>query len=219
MTRVLIVDDQQVIRVGLRAILEAQPGFDVIGEAGDGLLAVRMTDERPPDVILMDIRMPGVDGVEATRRIRARWTADQVKIIILTTFDQDENVLAALRAGANGFLSKGVGPEELASSIREVVDGGGALSAAAAAALIEHVAGEPTVAVDPDAVRALADLTAREREIVAAVGAGLTNAEIARQLHLSPFTVKTHANRAMAKLGAHDRSQLVTYAYRAGLTT
>jgi DNA-binding NarL/FixJ family response regulator len=219
MTTVLIVDDQEMIRVGLRAILDAQPDLEVVGEAGDGIQAVRLLADQPVDVVLMDIRMPGIDGVEATRRIRQRWPADTVKIVVLTTFDQDENVFAALRAGANGFLSKGVGPTELAAGIQEVVAGGGALSAAAAAALIEHVHDQPAVTVDPALAGMFAELTPREREIVIAAAAGRSNDEIAAELYVSPYTVKTHANRAMMKVGARDRAQLVAYAYRAGLVT
>ena len=219
MTTVLIVDDQEMIRVGLRAILDAEPDLHVVGEAGDGIQAVRMLTDQPVDVILMDIRMPGIDSVEATRRIRQHWPAETVKIVVLTTFDQDENVLAALRAGANGFLSKGVGPAELAGGIHEVVAGGGALSAAAAAALIGHVHDQPAVTVDPELVKVFATLTTREREIAVAVAAGRSNDEIAAELYVSPYTVKTHANRAMMKVGARDRAQLVAYAYRAGLIT
>ncbi len=219
MTSVMIVDDQELIRVGLRAILDAQEGIEVVAEAGDGLRAVELLAAGPVDVVLMDIRMPGIDGVEATRRVRARWPAEQVRIIVLTTFDQDETVLAALRAGANGFLSKGVGPAELAAGIREVADGGGALSAAAASALIGYLAQEPVVVVDQALTTAFASLTPRELEIVVAVASGRSNDQIAAEMFLSPFTVKTHANRAMTKVGARDRAQLVAYAYRAGLVT
>ncbi|GAA1662343.1 response regulator transcription factor [Kribbella alba] len=219
MTSVMIVDDQEMIRIGLRAILEAQEDIRVVAEAGDGLRAVELVARDPVDVVLMDIRMPGIDGVEATRRIREVWDGARVKIIVLTTFDQDANVLAALRAGANGFLSKGVGPAELADGIREVAGGGGALSAAAAAALIGHVAQEPGVVVDEALARTFDALTARERQIVVAVASGRSNEQIAADMYLSPFTVKTHANRAMTKVGARDRAQLVAYAYQAGLVT
>ncbi|WP_344116862.1 response regulator transcription factor [Kribbella alba] len=215
----MIVDDQEMIRIGLRAILEAQEDIRVVAEAGDGLRAVELVARDPVDVVLMDIRMPGIDGVEATRRIREVWDGARVKIIVLTTFDQDANVLAALRAGANGFLSKGVGPAELADGIREVAGGGGALSAAAAAALIGHVAQEPGVVVDEALARTFDALTARERQIVVAVASGRSNEQIAADMYLSPFTVKTHANRAMTKVGARDRAQLVAYAYQAGLVT
>ena len=217
MTTVMIVDDQEMIRIGLRAILEAQDGIEVVAEAGDGLAAVDLLGRAPVDVVLMDLRMPGVDGVETTRRVRALWDVDRVKIVVLTTFDQDANVLAALRAGANGFLSKGVGPAELGAGIRDVVSGGGVLSAAAAAALIGHVATEPTLVVDQALARTFESLTPRELMIVVAVASGRSNEEIAAEMYLSPFTVKTHANRAMTKVGAASRAQLVAYAYQAGL--
>ncbi|MHA6523607.1 response regulator transcription factor [Tessaracoccus sp. G1721] len=216
--KVAIVDDQDMIRVGLRTILEAQPGLEVVAEAGDGLSAVRLVGNADIDVVLMDIRMPGIDGVEAIRRIRAEHGSAGPRIIILTTFDQDEYVIAGLRAGANGFLSKGVSPTELADGIRDVVAGGGVLSAAAAAALIGSLA-EPVVQTDPKMVALFGQLTAREREIVEAIVAGGGYTDIARTLFLSPHTVKTHANRAMNKVGAHDRAQLVSYAYRAGFGT
>jgi DNA-binding NarL/FixJ family response regulator len=219
MISVMIIDDQEMIRVGLRAILDAQDGIQCVAEAADGLRALELLSSQRVDVALMDIRMPGIDGVETTRRLRRLWDSDQVKIIVLTTFDQDDHVLAALRAGANGFLSKGVAPGELAAGIREVVAGGGALSATAAAALIGHVVDEPGVAVDADLARRFEVLTTREREIVVAVASGRSNEEIAAEMVLSPFTVKTHANRAMTKLGARDRAQLVAYAYRAGLVS
>ncbi|WP_437773445.1 response regulator [Arthrobacter sp. KNU40] len=219
MIRVLIVDDQEMIRVGLRTILEAQPNITVVGEAGDGLEAVRLLGELDVDVVLMDIRMPGVDGVEATRRIRQTIPAERVRIIILTTFDHDETVIAALRVGANGFLSKGIGPAELAAGIEEVAAGGGALSATAATALIDRVAEERQADVDPALVNLFAALTPKEREVVIAIATGQSNQQIAETMFISPFTVKTHANRAMAKVGARDRAQLVAYTYRAGLAS
>ena len=219
MIRVLIVDDQEMIRVGLRAILEAQPNITVAAEAGDGLEAVRLLGELDVDVVLMDIRMPGVDGVEATRRIRQSIPAERVRIIILTTFDHDETVFAALRAGANGFLSKGVGPAELAAGIEEVAAGGGALSAAAAAALIGRVAEERQADVDPALADLFSALTPKERDVVIAIATGQSNQQIAETMFVSPYTVKTHANRAMTKVGARDRAQLVAYAYRAGLAS
>ena len=219
MIRVAIVDDQDMIRVGLRTILEAQPDVDVVAEAGDGLSAVRLVDQTETDVILMDIRMPGIDGVEAIRRIRHSHGPDNPKIIILTTYDHDENVLSGLRAGANGFLSKGVSPTELADGIRDVVAGGGALSAAAAATLIDNLTDQPTVHTDPRMIKLFEQLTAREREIVTAIVAGGGYRDIAADMYLSPHTVKTHANRAMNKVGAHDRAQLVSYAYQAGFGT
>ncbi|WP_395400495.1 response regulator [Arthrobacter sp. UC242_113] len=217
MIRVLIVDDQEMIRVGLRAILDAQSNISVVGEAGDGLQAVRMLENLAVDVVLMDIRMPGVDGVEATRRIRQNIPAEDVRIIILTTFDHDETVFAALRAGANGFLSKGVGPAELSAGIEEVAAGGGALSATAAAALIDKVADERPAETDPALAQRFSALTPKEREVVLAIAKGQSNQQIAETMFVSPFTVKTHANRAMTKVGARDRAQLVAFAYRSGL--
>jgi DNA-binding NarL/FixJ family response regulator len=216
-TSILIVDDQEMIRVGLKAILQTHPDFDVVGDVGDGLSAVRFLRDQPVDVILMDIRMPGVDGVEATRRIRQTHPAEQTRIIILTTFEQDETVLAALRAGANGFLSKAVGPTELVAGIDEVAAGGGALSAAAAAALIGHVSDQPAVTVDAAMATRFDALTPRERDVVVAIASGMDNSQIAAEMFVSPYTVKTHANRAMTKVGARDRAQLVAFAYRAGL--
>lgn len=217
MIRVLIVDDQEMIRVGLRTILDSHPEVSVVADVGDGFEALRRLDSEPVDVVLMDIRMPGIDGVEATRRIRQVHRPEDLRIVILTTFDNDENVFTALRAGANGFLSKGVGPTELIAAISEVYEGRGALSAVAAAALIGHVANADVPSVDHDMAALFARLTPRESEIVAAVVAGLGNQEIAERLFLSPFTVKTHANRAMTKVGAHDRAQLVSFAIRAGI--
>ncbi|TCO22294.1 DNA-binding NarL/FixJ family response regulator [Kribbella steppae] len=217
MTRILIVDDQEMIRVGLRSILQTHAPFEVVGDVGDGLQAVRFLQEQPVDVVLMDIRMPGVDGVEATRRIRETSPAERTRIIILTTFEQDELVLTALRAGANGFLSKAVGPTELITGVEEVAAGGGALSAAASAALIGHVSEQPSVTVDEAMAARFGELTPKEREVVVAIASGLDNAQIAAGMFLSPYTVKTHLNRAMTKVGAKDRAQLVAFAYRAGI--
>ncbi len=161
--------------------------------------------------------MTGIDGVEATRRIRLARPATEIRIVVLTTFDHHQNVLAALRVGANGFLSKGVGPAELIAGIVEVAAGGGALSAAAAATLIDHVAKDPPVLVDPVMVRLFSALTPREREIVEAIMSGKDNTRIAADMVVSPFTVKTHANRAMMKVGARDRAQLVSFAFQAGM--
>jgi DNA-binding NarL/FixJ family response regulator len=213
----MIVDDQEMVRVGLRTILSASDAIDVVAEAPDGLAALHALDTVPVDVMLMDLRMPGVDGVETTRRVRQRFDAAQVRVVVLTTFDQDENVIAALRAGANGFLSKGVGPAELVAGIEEVSEVGGALSARAAAALIEHVAHETVTPVDPVIAARFDYLTDREREIVRAAAEGLDNQAIAQRLVISAFTVKTHLNRAMMKVDAHDRAGLVTLAYRAGI--
>jgi DNA-binding NarL/FixJ family response regulator len=216
-TKVLIVDDQEMIRLGLRSILEAQPTLEVVGDLADGLGIIPLLETRAVEVILLDLRMPGLDGVQITRRIRLHYSADQVKIIILTTFDQDENVLAALRAGANGFLSKGVKPSELVAAIEEVAAGGGALSPAAAGVVIDLVSDTSPVPVDPRLAARFALLTARERDVAIAATTGKSNEQIAAELFLSPYTVKTHANRAMAKVGARDRAQLVAFAYQAGL--
>lgn len=218
MIRVLIVDDQEMIRVGLRTIIDAHPDLTVVGDVSDGLQALQSLETLAADVILMDIRMPGIDGVETTRRVRATHRGDDLRIVVLTTFEHDDNVLAALRAGANGFLSKGVGPGDLAAGIIEVAAGGGALSGAAAAALIGHVAGDRALPIDPVMADRFTALTPREREVVAAIAGGLDNKEIAERMFLSPFTVKTHANRAMTKVGARDRAQLVTFAFRAGIS-
>jgi DNA-binding NarL/FixJ family response regulator len=216
--RVMLVDDQEMIRTGLRSIIGAHPELEVVAEAGDGLAVLRQLDDAQPDVVLMDLRMPGIDGVEATRRIRLTRPAEQLRILVLTTFDQDENVLRALRAGADGFLSKGAGPTELTDAILAVAAGDRALSPSAVSAVVEHVVQQRAVDVDPALAARFAQLTPREREVVGAIASGLDNAEIAERFFLSPFTVKTHANRAMTKVGARDRGQLVAMAVRAGIT-
>ncbi|AYJ50389.1 response regulator transcription factor [Rhodococcus sp. P1Y] len=217
MIRVLLADDQEIIRQGLRAILDAVDGIEVTADVADGAAAVRAVRDGVAEVVLMDLRMPVMDGVEATRRIREFASADTVKIVVLTTFDKASTVLEALTAGANGFLSKGVGPAELASRIREVAAGGAALSSSAAASLIDHVAESRPRAIDSALRREFDALTPRELEAVLAAATGESNAGIAAGLHLSPFTVKTHINRAMTKVGARDRAQLIAFAYRAGL--
>ena len=217
MIRVMLVDDQEMIRTGLRTIIGAHPDLEVVAEAADGLAVLRQLDTVRPDVVLMDIRMPGIDGVEATRRIRLTAPPEQLRILVLTTFDQDENVLQALRAGADGFLSKGAGPVELTGAILQVAAGSRALSPGAVDAVVDHVVDQRAIAVDPALAARFAELTPREREVVGAIVSGLDNAQIAEQFYLSPFTVKTHANRAMVKVGARDRAQLVTLAIRAGI--
>ena len=217
MIRVMIVDDQEMIRAGLRTIVDAHPDLHVVAETGDALTAIRLLGTSPVDVVLMDIRMPGIDGVEATRRIRASHPAVELRILVLTTFDQDENVLAAVRAGADGFFSKGASPKELTEGIVRVFEGGRALSPNAVDALVDHVAEDRTATTDPSAASKLSTLTPRELEIVQAIVKGLTNDQIAADLFLSPFTVKTHANRAMMKVGARDRAQLVSLAVLAGM--
>lgn len=217
MIRVLIVDDQEMIRAGLRTIISSSPTIEVVGDVGDAFAAFDVLATTPVDVVLMDIRMPGIDGVEATARIRRDYAADAVRIIILTTFENDENVLAALSVGANGFLGKGVGPVELIAGIHDVMSGGGVLSASAAAATISRVAEAPVRRVDVALAERFEALTPRERDVVVAITRGLSNDEIAAEMFVSPFTVKTHANRAMGKVAARDRAQLVAFAFQAGV--
>jgi DNA-binding NarL/FixJ family response regulator len=215
--RVMLVDDQEMIRAGLRSIIGAHPELEVVAEAADGLAVLRDLETVEVDVVLMDIRMPGIDGVEATRRIRLTHPPEELRILVLTTFDQDENVLRALRAGADGFLSKGAGPAELTGAVLQVASGDRALSPGAVSAVVDHVVAQRAVTADPAVAARFTALTPREREVVGAIVSGLDNAQIAEQFFLSPFTVKTHANRAMAKVGARDRAQLVALAVRAGI--
>ena len=214
MISVVIADDQALVRGGFRALLDAQDDITVAGEAADGEEAVRLALELRPDVVLMDIRMPGVDGLAATRRIAEDERLADVKVVVLTTFDLDEYVFEAIRAGANGFLVKDTEPAELLRAVRAVVAGDALLSPGVTRRLIAEFA---TRAKDPANVPDLGRLTDREREVVALVGAGLTNDEIAGRLFLSSATAKTHVSRAMVKLGARDRAQLVVFAYESGL--
>ena len=214
--RVLLADDQDLVRAGLRLIIDRAPGLEVVGEAANGTDAVRLARETRADVVLMDIRMPGLDGLAATRRIMAEDDLAGVKVLILTTFEVDQYVFEALRSGASGFLGKGARPEVLVEAIRTVARGDALLSPAATRGLIARF----LTLHDPEPLRQppeIAALTDREREVVALIGEGMSNAEIADQLSLSPLTVKTHANHAMAKVGARDRAQLVVLAYQAGL--
>ncbi|WP_298460992.1 response regulator transcription factor [uncultured Cellulomonas sp.] len=214
MIRVLLADDQGLVRAGFRALLDAEPDVTVVGEAGDGGDAVRLALDLLPDVVLMDIRMPGEDGLAATRRIVADPRAAGVRIVVVTTFELDEYVAEAIAAGASGFLVKDTEPAELIRAVRVVHAGDALLSPSVTRRLLARVA-HATRPAGP--VAGLADLTAREREVVAWVGRGLSNEEIARGLFLSPLTVKTHVSRAMAKLGARDRAQVVVAAYESGL--
>ena len=214
MIRVLLADDQALVRAGFAALDDAQDGMQVVGEASDGAEAVRLVRAEQPDVVLMDIRMPGTDGLAATREIAADERLAAVRVVILTTFDLDEYVFEALRAGATGFLVKHTEPAELIRAVRTVAEGEALLSPGVTRRLIAEFAGR---AKEPPASSRLDALTAREREMVAVVAEGLSNDEIAERLFLSPATVKTHVNRAMTKLGARDRAQLVVLAYEAGL--
>jgi DNA-binding NarL/FixJ family response regulator len=211
---VVIADDQALVRAGFRALLDAQDDITVVGEAADGDAAVRLALEHHPDVVLMDIRMPGVDGLVATRLIVDDDRLAGVRVVVLTTFDLDEYVFEAIRVGANGFLVKDTEPDELLRAIRAVVAGDALLSPGVTRRLIEEFA---TRAKDPVDLPELDRLTDREREVVALVGEGLTNDEIATRLFMSAATAKTHVSRAMIKLGARDRAQLVVFAYESGL--
>lgn len=203
------------MRAGFRVLIGAAPDIEVVGEAADGAEAVEAARAQPTDVVLMDIRMPGVDGLEATRRIGADPDLAATKVLILTTFEDDEYVFEALRAGASGFLLKDIEPDELANAIRVVARGDALLSPSVTRRLIATIASRsPARAVDP---AGLALLTEREREVLALVGAGLSNEEIASELYMSPLTAKTHVSRTMAKLHARDRAQLVVAAYESGL--
>jgi DNA-binding NarL/FixJ family response regulator len=214
--RVLIADDQPLMRTGFKTVLEATGMIEVVAEADDGAQAVHAAEHHRPDVILMDIRMPGMDGIEATRRIGADPAAQDVRIVMLTTFDLDEYVFEALRAGASGFLVKDTEPIDLLKAIRVVAGGDALLSPGVTRRLIAEYASRPA---DAPRVRGdvLQDLTEREREVVALVAHGLTNHEIAESLVISPATAKTHVSRALTKLGARDRAQLVVAAYQSGL--
>jgi len=218
---VLLADDQALVRAGFRALLNAEPDIEVVAEAGDGLEAVRLAAETRPDVVLMDIRMPGVDGLEATRRIAADPELAGTRVVILTTFELDEYVFEALRTGASGFLVKDTEPVELLRGIRAVAAGDALLSPSVTRRVIGEFAtpgGRGRQLLPPEqAERQLEQLTEREREVMILVGEGLSNDEIASRLVISPATAKTHVSRTMVKLGARDRAQLVVYAYEAGL--
>jgi DNA-binding NarL/FixJ family response regulator len=214
MIRVVLADDQALVRAGFRALLDAQEGIEVVGEATDGEEAVQLAARHRPDIVLMDIRMPGVDGLQATRTIAADRELDGVRIVILTTFDLDEYVFEALRVGASGFLVKNTEPDELIHAVHAVAAGDALLSPGVTKRLVTEFATRakaPTLAPEFDI------LTDREREVVRLVAEGLSNDEIAQRLVVSPATAKTHVSRAIIKLGARDRAQLVVFAYESGL--
>ena len=235
MIRVLLADDQALVRAGFRALLESAPDISVVAEAQNGGAAVALVRELTPDVVLMDLNMPEVDGLTATGRITTDPSLAAVKVVVLTTFDDDEHVFAALRAGASGFLVKDIEPEELLQAVRVVARGDALLAPSVTRSLIAAFARQPAQAPAASAAVAsapgassgdaravarqvgLASLTDREREVVALVAAGLSNDEIAARLVVSPLTAKTHVSRAMTKLAARDRAQLVVIAYEHGL--
>jgi DNA-binding NarL/FixJ family response regulator len=220
-TSIVLVDDQELLRMGFRMVLDAQPDLELVGEAADGEEALEVVERLQPDVILMDVRMPGMDGVETTRRIVER--GDRSRVIILTTFDLDEYAYAALRAGASGFLLKDAQPADLVSAIRAVASGDAVVAPSTTRRLLATVADalpDPEGArrrPDPDLGLTADGVTPREREVLVAVARGLSNAEIAQQLVLSEATVKTHVGRILSKLELRDRVQIVVYAYERGL--
>jgi DNA-binding NarL/FixJ family response regulator len=215
--RVIVADDQRIVRDGLALVLRLLADVELVGTAQDGDEAIALTAEHQPDIVLMDLRMPNVDGVEATRHIRQHHPSTQV--IVLTTFSDDDSIFAALQAGARGYLTKDAGPDEIANAIQRVAHGDAMLDPAVQARLLEnldHTRPRPR----PVAPGELPDkLTAREAEVLGLIAGGLSNAEIAERLYLSEATVKTHINRLFAKTGVRDRAQAVTYAYRNGLAT
>jgi DNA-binding NarL/FixJ family response regulator len=214
--RVLVADDHELVRRGFRSILSGESDFQLVGEANDGREAVALATEEIPDVVLMDIRMPELDGIEATKLITTNPRLSRTRVIVLTTFDLDEYVFGALRAGASGFLLKGVDPDTLVDAVRTVARGDALLDPGATRRLIEAYAAGETVAARP--VSSLPDtLTARESEVLGLIAGGLTNAEIATRLVISPLTTKSHVSRILSKLNARDRTQLVVMAYESGL--
>jgi DNA-binding NarL/FixJ family response regulator len=214
--RVVVADDQLLVRSGFRVLVDSAPDLEVVGEAGDGVEAVELARLRRPEVVLMDIRMPTMDGLEATRRIVADELLTGVRVLVLTTFDLDEYVYQALRAGASGFLLKDTPPADLLAAIRVVAAGDALLAPRVTRRLIEEFARRPEPAADPAALAALTD---REREVLTLVARGLSNAELADRLYVSAATAKTHVSRILAKLQARDRAQLVMLAYESGLVT
>jgi DNA-binding NarL/FixJ family response regulator len=211
--RVVIVDDQQLVRAGFRMVLSSQPDLEVVGEAGDGAAALRLLAQTPADVVVMDIRMPVLDGVAATREICAKH--DGVRVLVLTTFDTDEDAFAALQAGASGFLLKNVPPEDLLAAIRVVAEGEAVVAPRITRRLLDRFAGQLTPPKGGD--DRLDSLTEREREVLLLVAQGLSNAEIAERLFVAETTIKTHVGRMLTKLGLRDRVQAVVLAYETGL--
>ena len=214
MISIVLVDDQEVVRAGLRALAERDGDIAVVAEAGTGRSGLSQVRQLQPDVVLMDIRMPEMDGLEATRQIVGDPRLGGVRVLILTTFDEDESVFEAIRSGAAGYLLKDVSPEDLRRAIRAVAAGDSLLAPSVTRTVMRSVAALPRATVDDAPLRAL---TEREREVLAQVGRGLSNDEIARELFISPATARTYVSRLLAKLGARDRSRLVVLAYEAGL--
>jgi len=217
--RVVLVDDQQMVRAGFRMVIDSQPDLEVVGEAGNGAGAVELLRRTRADVVLMDVRMPGTDGIEATRQVTA--LPEPPRVVVLTTFDLDEYVVAAIGAGASGFLLKDAPPEEMLAAVRTVHAGDSVIAASSTRRLLQHVApmlrgAAPAATTGADA-RALADLTPREREVLELMAFGATNTEIAARFVVSEATVKTHVGRVLAKTGSRDRVQAVVLAYRTGL--
>ncbi|AWI28063.1 response regulator [Streptomyces tirandamycinicus] len=218
--RVLLADDQALLRSAFRVLVDSEPDMEVVGEAADGAEAVELARSARPDVVLMDIRMPGTDGLAATRMISADPALAEVRVVMLTTFEADEYVVQSLRAGASGFLGKGAEPGDMLNAVRIAAAGDALLSPAATKGLIAEFLAQGGGPGRPDSepyAERLAALTGREREVLVLVAGGHPNDEIAGRLEVSPLTVKTHVNRAMAKLGARDRAQLVVIAYESGL--
>jgi DNA-binding NarL/FixJ family response regulator len=214
--RILLADDQAVVRSGFRAILEDEPDFEVVGDAADGHAAVELARRRSANVVLMDIRMPGLDGLEATRRLAGPGVEDPVEVLVVTTFDLDEYVFGALRAGAAGFLLKDASPETLAQAIRAVARGQGLIAPEVTRRLIAHFAAS---APDPTRRRELAQLSEREREVLLEIARGRSNAEIGRRLFIEEATVKSHVSSVLLKLGVRSRVQAVIFAYETGLVS
>ncbi|MEU8528135.1 response regulator transcription factor [Streptomyces sp. NPDC048629] len=213
--RVLLVDDQPLVRSGLRVLIADQPDLEVVGEAGDGVEAVRLVGELGPDVVVMDVRMPGMDGIEATRRIMAGPTP--TRVLVLTTFDEDDHVHGALRAGASGFVVKDMALDDILAAVRVVAAGDALLAPGVTRRLIADFAGRPASAGAAPSPRQVAGITEREREVLTLVGRGLSNTEIAEDLFITVATAKSHVSRLLTKLDARDRVQLVITAYELGL--